>query len=39
MEVLGLLEQGGVTRVGVSLYTLEEEIDRLIASVRMIARS
>jgi cysteine desulfurase family protein (TIGR01976 family) len=39
MEVLGLLAQGGVTRVGVSLYTLEEEIDRLISSVRAIARS
>jgi selenocysteine lyase/cysteine desulfurase len=39
MEVLGLLERGGVTRVGVSLYTLEEEIDRLIATVRTIARS
>lgn len=28
MEVLGLLEKGGVTRLGISAYTLEEEVDR-----------
>lgn len=27
VEVLGLLEIGGVTRIGISAYTLEEEID------------
>lgn len=39
MEVLGLLERGGVTRVGVSLYTTEEEIDALLSAVRAIART
>ena len=27
-EVLGLLEQGGVTRMGISVYNVEKEIDR-----------
>ena len=39
VEVLGLLERGGVTRVGVSLYTTDEDIDRLLDAVRAIARS
>ena len=34
MEVMGLLERGGVTRIGVSLYTTAEEIDRLVDEVR-----
>lgn len=34
MEVLGLLEEGGVTRVGVSLYNTKEDVDRLIQEVR-----
>jgi cysteine desulfurase family protein (TIGR01976 family) len=38
-EVLGLLERGGVTRVGVSLYTTDEEIDRLLHELNGIARS
>jgi cysteine desulfurase family protein (TIGR01976 family) len=38
VEVLGLLERGGVTRVGVSLYTTEEEIDTLVSALRAIAR-
>lgn len=37
IEILGLLERGGVTRVGVSLYTTEEEIARLIEEVRALA--
>ena len=39
MEVLGLLERGGVVRAGISLYTLEEEIDRLLSAVRSIAKA
>jgi cysteine desulfurase family protein (TIGR01976 family) len=38
MEVLGLLKDGGVTRVGVSLYTTEQEIDRLVGEVGHVAR-
>jgi len=37
MEVLGLLDQGGVTRVGISLYNTEEELSRLLDEVRVIA--
>ena len=36
-EVMGLLERGGVTRVGLSLYNTEEEVERLLAAVREIA--
>jgi cysteine desulfurase family protein (TIGR01976 family) len=38
MEVMGLLDRGGVTRVGISLYTEEEEISRLLDEVRVLAR-
>jgi cysteine desulfurase family protein (TIGR01976 family) len=38
MEVLGLLDQGGVTRVGISLYNNEEEISRLLSEMQMVAR-
>src|SRR5258706_7651081 len=34
IEVLGLLEQGGVTRLGISLYNTEEEVNLTVASVR-----
>ncbi|MCF7935823.1 MAG: cysteine desulfurase-like protein [Synergistales bacterium] len=34
MEVLGLLDQGGVTRLGISLYNTEEEVQRTIAAVK-----
>ncbi len=34
MEVMGLLEMGGVTRIGISLYTTAEEVDRLVDEVR-----
>ena len=37
IEVLGLLEKGGVTRVGVSLYNTEEEVQRLLDAVSDIA--
>ena len=32
-EVLGLLEKGGVTRMGISIYNTEEEIDKVLDSV------
>ncbi|MDO9508744.1 MAG: cysteine desulfurase-like protein [Thermovirgaceae bacterium] len=37
IEVLGLLEKGGVTRVGVSLYNTGEEIKRLLEAVADIS--
>ncbi len=37
IEVLGLLEKGGVTRLGISIYNTEEEIDFTIQSVAAIA--
>lgn len=39
IEVLGLLEGGGVTRVGVSLYNTEKEAERLVSEVKAIAAS
>lgn len=33
-EVLGLLEQGGVTRLGISLYTTAEEVDYTLEIIR-----
>lgn len=33
MEVLGLLERGGVTRLGVSLYNTPKEVERVISEV------
>jgi cysteine desulfurase family protein (TIGR01976 family) len=36
-EVLGLLEHGGVTRAGISLYNTEEEVERLLAGVESLA--
>ncbi len=38
LEVMGLLDRGGVTRVGVSLYTTDEEIARLLDGVRVLAK-
>jgi cysteine desulfurase family protein (TIGR01976 family) len=38
VEVLGLLERGGVTRIGFSLYNTADEVDRLLEGVRKIAR-
>ncbi|HDP94168.1 MAG TPA: cysteine desulfurase-like protein [Candidatus Aminicenantes bacterium] len=37
VESLGLLEKGGLTRVGVSLYNTEDEVDRLLTTVNEIA--
>ncbi len=37
IEVLGLLEKGGVTRVGVSLYNTTEEVQRLLDAVSDIS--
>jgi cysteine desulfurase family protein (TIGR01976 family) len=39
IEVLGLLERGGVVRVGVSLYNAMEEIERLLKEVKHISES
>lgn len=36
IEVLGLLELGGVTRLGISLYNTREEIDSVLAEIRSI---
>jgi selenocysteine lyase/cysteine desulfurase len=36
IEVLGLLEKGGVTRVGVLLYNTREEVRRLLTGIRRI---
>ena len=37
IEVLGLLERGGVTRVGISMYNTMEEVSNLLEEVRRIA--
>lgn len=37
IEVLGLLEKGGVTRLGISLYNTEGEIDIVIEEINRIA--
>jgi cysteine desulfurase family protein (TIGR01976 family) len=37
VEILGLLERGGVTRIGFSLYNTADEVDRLLEGVRKIA--
>ena len=39
IEVLGLLDKGGVTRMGISLYNTEEEIDFVIEEVARIAQN
>ena len=36
MEILGLNDSGGVTRVGISLYSNEEDVDRLLDEVRQM---
>jgi cysteine desulfurase family protein (TIGR01976 family) len=36
VEVLGLLEKGGVTRIGISAYTIEEEIDYTLSVFKKI---
>lgn len=37
-EVLGLLEKGGVTRMGISVYTTAEEVDYTIALMQKLAK-
>lgn len=37
MEVLGLLEKGGVTRLGISVYNTQEEVDATIKAIQAIA--
>ncbi len=37
IEVLGLLDKGGVTRVGVLLYNTREEVHRLLKEIQKIA--
>ncbi len=39
IEVLGLLEQGGVTRLGISLYNTKEEIDFVLEQIGNIAKN
>jgi len=39
IEVLGLLERGGLTRVGMSLYNTEEEVDRLLDALNTFSSS
>lgn len=39
IEVLGLLERGGVTRLGISLYNTRDEVDKLLAEIQAIAAS
>ena len=36
VEKMGLLDKGGVTRLGVSIYTTEEEIDYTVEAVKAI---
>jgi cysteine desulfurase family protein (TIGR01976 family) len=37
IEILGLLEKGGVTRIGISIYNTEEEVIRLLNEIKSIA--
>ena len=39
IETLGLLERGGVTRMGISVYNTEAEIDFTLAAVTKISKS
>lgn len=39
IQVLGLLEKGGVTRLGISVYNTEEEIDLVISETERFAKS
>ena len=38
IEVLGLLDRGGVLRAGFSMYNTAEEVDRLLTGVAKVAR-
>lgn len=37
-EILGVLERGGVTRLGISAYTTAEEVDAVLAAIREIVQ-
>ncbi len=37
IEIMGLLEKGGVTRFGISLYNTQEEVDFVVEEVKKIA--
>ncbi len=37
IEMLGLLEKGGVTRLGISLYNTEEEVDFVLSELNQVA--
>lgn len=39
IEVLGLLEHGGLTRIGMSMYNTEEEVDRLLDALDTLSAS
>lgn len=39
IEVLGLLEQGGLTRVGMSMYNSEQEVERLLDALKTLSSS
>lgn len=39
IEVLGLLDRGGVTRVGISLYNSMDEVSRLLGELNLVATS
>lgn len=39
IEVLGLLELGGLTRIGMSKYNTEEEVDRLLVALDSLSSS
>ena len=38
MEILGLRDRGGVTRVGLSLYNNEQEIERLLGELKKVVQ-
>lgn len=38
VEVLGILEKGGLVRVGISLYNTTEEVERLLESLKSISQ-
>ena len=37
IELLGLLERGGLTRIGMSLYNTEDEVDRLLETIEELS--
>jgi cysteine desulfurase family protein (TIGR01976 family) len=37
IEMLGLLERGGVIRIGMAVYNTREEVDRLLEEVRLLS--